>query len=123
MEFDDPGLPEALAACDAAALDALPFGVIAFDADDRVVAYNAHESAHAGIAPERVLGRDLFTEVAPCTDNRLVAQRFRDQASDGATLDEQLDFVFTLRMDPTPVRLRLVGSTQDPRRYLVVRYR
>ncbi len=104
-------------------LDLLDFGVIVGDLDHRVVAYNAYESARAGISPERVLGRHLFDEVAPCTNNYLVSQRYVDALELGQDLDEELDYVFTLRMAPTPVRLRLLAGPASARVFLLVRPR
>ena len=118
-DFDDPDLQERLDALTLDGLDAVPFGVIAFDPDDRVVGYNRFESDRAGITPARVLGRHLFVDVAPCTNNYLVAQRY----ADAGDLDEQLDYVFTFKMAPTPVRLRLLAQAGSPRRYLVIRSR
>lgn len=97
-------------------IDELPFGVIGFDADEKVSVYNTHESKLAGLDPSRVLGSHLFTEVAPCTNNYLVAERYRNNDE----LDEQLDYVFTLRMRPTPVRLRLLSRPDIRRRYMIV---
>ena len=94
----------------------MAFGVIGFDRDGRVTIYNEAESQMAGIEPKRVLGHDLFTEVAPCTNNYLVAERYREVDD----LDEQLDFVFTLRMRPTPVRLRFLAHPEARHRYMVV---
>ncbi len=116
-DFDDPDLGERLPQLSTSALDELPFGVIGFGADDLVVVYNAFESARAGISPDRVVGRHLFVEVAPCTNNFLVAQRFLDEPD----LDDQIDYVFTLRMRPTPVRLRLVARSGSALRYMLVR--
>lgn len=113
-------LAELLDAQSPEAMDVLGFGVIGFDLDEIVVVYNAFESARAGIGKERVLGRNVFTDVAPCTNNFLVSQRYRDALEQGVDLDEQLDYVFTLRMAPTPVRLRLLATADAPRRYLVV---
>ena len=114
--FDGADLLEQLDALPGPALDRLPFGVIGFDADERVVTYNATESEMAGIEPKRVIGAHFFTEVAPCTNNYLVAERYRSHDE----LDEQLDYVFTLRMRPTPVRLRLLAHPEARHRYLVV---
>ncbi|MEO1369682.1 MAG: PAS domain-containing protein, partial [Acidobacteriota bacterium] len=49
-------------------LDGLPFGAIRLDADGAVVLYNAAESAISGRRKEDVIGRNFFTEVAPCTN-------------------------------------------------------
>ncbi len=117
VAFDDPDLLDVLES--AADVDALAFGLIVMDRSGDVVAYNAYESARAGISPERVLGRNFFTSVGPCTDNYLVSERFRSEPD----LDDELDYVFTLRMRPTPVRLRLLARAGSPRQYLVVRSR
>ncbi len=97
-------------------VDLLEFGVIGFDAAEQVTLYNSYEAATAGLSPSRVIGRNLFIEVAPCTNNYLVAERYRREA----TLDEELDYVFTLRMKPTPVRLRLLADPTAQRRYMIV---
>lgn len=104
-------------------LDDLPFGLIVMARDGTVTAYNAFESRRAGISPERVLGRSFFLDVGPCTNNYLVAQRYDDAVTADEYLDEQLDFVFTFRMRPTPVRLRLLASPGSPRQYLAIRPR
>jgi photoactive yellow protein len=119
LDFDDADLRVRLDALSPAELDEVPFGVIAFNADNRVVGYNRYEADRAGISAERVLRRDLFVDVAPCINNYLVAQRYLDEPH----LDEQLDYVFTFKMAPTPVRLRLLGEAGASRRYLVVRPR
>ena len=62
-----------------------------------------------------MIGRNFFVEIGPCTNNYLIAQRYQDSASEGVSLDEQLDYVFTYRMAPTPVRLRLLARRGSPR--------
>jgi len=114
--FDDPQLLEWLRAAGDDALDAAPFGIIGLDAQGVVTFYNAFESRAAGLRPERVLGRPFFDEVALCMNNFLVAQRF----ADAATLDETLPYTLTLRMRPTPVRLRLLQRPGAPRAYVLV---
>lgn len=114
--FTDADLLAFLEAAGPAELDALDFGVIKMDRDAIVVGYNRTESNGAGIRPERVLGEHFFTVVAPCTNNYLIASRFEDEES----LDVQLDFVFTLRMRPTPVRLRLLKSPDSRHMYTLV---
>lgn len=119
MSFREPALISRLEAMSAADIDGLDFGVIGFDADERVEIYNSYEAATSGLDPDRVIGRHFFTEVAPCTNNYLVAERFRDDAE----LDEELDYVFTLRMRPTPVRIRMLAQPGASRRYLAVERR
>ena len=85
------------------------------DPNGNVVHYNKTESHYAGLSPERVLGLNFFTDVAPCTNNYLVGGRFEEDQ-----LDERLDYVFTLRMKPTPVTLRLLKSPQAQQQYILV---
>lgn len=59
-------------------LDTLPFGAIRLDGRGRVVSYNATESRAAGRARERVIGRNFFTEVAPCVDVQEFAGVYRE---------------------------------------------
>jgi len=67
---------DALGAMEHDALDALDVGVIGFNAETLVRRYNATESRLAGLSADRVMGLPLFTTVAPCTNNFMVAQRF-----------------------------------------------
>lgn len=119
MDFSDPDIGSALACCDDAALDALDFGVIRMTLNGVVDYYNAWESRFAGLTPARVVGRHFFTTVAPCTNNYLVASRYEECA----TLDERLPYVFTVKMRPRNVELRLVKALAAERQYLLVRSR
>ena len=122
-DFAQPGLMHRLAQMDDAGLDQLDFGVIGFgkEADARVVRYNACERRGSGLDPQRVLGLPLFSVVAQCMNNYLVAQRFDDAVEAGTALDHTLDFTFTLRMRPTPVVLRLLSAPDQPVQYIAVR--
>jgi photoactive yellow protein len=120
LTFATPGLGERLDALDAQQLDQLDFGVIGFDAATLVRRYNSFESRAAGLSPERVLEQPLFTNVAPCLNNFMVAQRFEDAADEGVALDATLDYVLTFRMRPVKVTLRLLASPAGATRYVLV---
>lgn len=102
-------------------LDALDFGVIGIDGNGLVQRYNSFESKAAGLSPQRVLGNALFTVVAPCMNNFMVAQRFEDALDAGASLDVTIDYVLTFRMRPVKVQLRLLASPEQATRYVLVR--
>jgi photoactive yellow protein len=114
--FTEPGLLDRLDVADDAALDTAPFGVIAMAEDGTVTSYNAAESRLSGLTPAKVIGRHFFSAVAPCTNNFMVAYRFETEP----VLDAVIDYVFTLRMQPTKVRLRLLKQPGRLRMYLVV---
>lgn len=117
--FSAPMLFEWLSAATADDLDMLPFGVVALAPDGMVEAYNTAEAKLAGLTPGRVIGRNFFTTVAPCTNNFMVAQRFQTEAE----IDVVIDYVFTLRMTPKKVRLRLLKRQGVAQMYLVVERR
>jgi photoactive yellow protein len=119
-QFDDPHLLASLHTLEDGPLDQLDFGVIAFDNDIVVQRYNLYESRAAGLKPERVIGCQLFTEVAQCMNNFMVAQKFLDAREAGRPLDETMDFVLTWRMRPTPVKLRLLCAPALPLQYLLI---
>jgi photoactive yellow protein len=123
IDFDAPSLHSLLDGLSDVELDALGFGVIGFDSQEAVGRYNATESRLAGLSPSRVLGHGLFTVVAPCMNNFLVAQRFQDAAAADEPLDATIDYVFTLRMRPRKVKLRLLARPGSANRYVVVQWR
>ena len=120
LSFDEPRLFRALDDASAAELDELDFGVIGFDADGVVQAYNSFEARSAGLSMEQVMGHALFTVVAPCMNNYLVAQRFDDAAAQGIALDVTIDYVLTLRMRPVKVKLRLLAAPGAALRFVLV---
>lgn len=120
FSFDAPDLAARLDQCTPEQFDALEFGVIGFGADTSVTVYNAFESQAAGLSPQRVLGQPLFTNVAPCMNNFMVAQRFEDAQEDNSVLDDTIDYVLTLRMRPVKVALRLLSNPGGGHRYVLV---
>ena len=68
--------------------------------------------------PNRVIGRRFFLEVAPCSNNAQVAQRF-----EAATLDATIPYTLALRMKPVPVILRLLKAPDSTRMYFLVSLR
>ena len=115
MTFDDVPMIEMLSTMDEAALDGLPFGVVGLDNANMVELYNAHEERYSGLPRGIVVGRHFFSDVAPCMNNYMVAERLEE-----APLDATLPYVLTFRMRPTPVRLRLLHASEALRRWVLV---
>ena len=120
VSFSDVALHRELDLCSNEELDMLDFGVIGIDATGVVQRYNSFESKAAGLSSQRVLGQSLFTVVAPCMNNFMVAQRFEDALAGGSTLDATIDYVLTLRMRPVKVKLRLLAAAGGISRYVLV---
>jgi photoactive yellow protein len=117
--FDDVDLLSELESAPDTVLDEVDFGVIVMDRAGVVVFYNHNESGRSGLGADRVLGHNFFIEIGPCTNNYLIAERFHTEPD----LDATLDYVFTFRMRPTPVRLRLLAAAGSARQYLLVQNR
>jgi photoactive yellow protein len=120
VSFSDVTLHRELDLCSNEDLDGLDFGVIGIDATGVVQRYNSFESKAAGLSSQRVLGQPLFTVVAPCMNNFMVAQRFEDALAGGTALDVVVDYVLTLRMRPVKVKLRLLAALEGTTRYVLV---
>jgi photoactive yellow protein len=122
--FDADRLHARLEALDDAGLDRLDYGVIGFDAEGVIQRYNTWESRATGLDPARVRGQPLFTVVAQCMNNYLVAQRFEDAIAAHEALDVVVDYVLTWKVRPVPVLLRLLAPAGAPGaagRYVVIR--
>jgi photoactive yellow protein len=117
--FDTQDLLGWLEVATAEDIDALPFGVVGMTTDGTVERYNVAEGHLSGLTPARVLGRNFFTSVAPCTNNFMVAHRFEAEPE----LDAVIDYVFTFRIAPLKVRLRLLKRSGGLLMYLVVEKR
>ncbi len=86
-------------------LDRLPFGVIQVDNVGRVLSYNAAESRLSGFTPQQVLGRNFFTEVAPCAGMPSFYVRFLN----GMRRDSfRLRLAYTFTFQAAPVRVYIV---------------
>jgi photoactive yellow protein len=116
--FDAPTLPVTLASATQTRLDELPFGVLALAAGGKVASYNAFAQRLWGLGRE-VVGRDFFAEVAPCTNNLMIRERFVAAWRGGPALDEELRFTFSYPMRYTRVALRLL--TRGARGWLAVK--
>lgn len=90
-------------------LDRLPVGIIELDREGRVVSYNAAEAKLAGRAPESVIGRDFFHEVAPCANVQRFGGRFREGVEAGS-LNEIFPYTFAFEPAPVDVWVKLYYS-------------
>lgn len=106
MRFSDEDVKDKLRVMNDQQLDALPFGVIKVDDSGRILFYNKYESELAGVAKEEAMGRNFFTQVAPCSNSRLFYGHFKDGMVQGQ-LDKRFVYTFTYKMRPTLVRAQL----------------
>lgn len=83
-----------------AAADSADFGVIKLDPTGKIELYNRWESELAGVAVQTAEGKNFFTDIAPCTNNKLFAGRFKKGVAEGQ-LDETFNYTFTYKMKPS----------------------
>ena len=119
VDFSSADLFERCEQSDPGTIDTWPFGLVGMDLAGIVLVYNTIEANLSGLSASRVIGRDFFTAVAPCTNNYMVGHRFMIEPE----LDATIDYVFTFKMAPTPVRLRLLKRRDAKRMYLAVEKR
>lgn len=84
-------------------LDQIPIGVIELDANGTICFYNATESKMSGRDAQKVLGKNFFHEIAPCTNIPQFSGRFVSGVRSGK-LSEQFVFNFDFEMTP-PVKV------------------
>jgi photoactive yellow protein len=106
LHFEDDDLGAKLRHADDDQLDNAPFGIIKVDDDGTVEFFNQYESELSGMDPDEVTGRNFFTQVAPCTNNRLFRGRFKKGVRRGE-LDETFTYTYTYKMRPTLVDVHL----------------
>lgn len=99
--------------------DQLDFGIIGFDNDKIIKEYNTYECEESGYEKDDVMNRNLFTEVAPCMNNYLVALKFEENED----LDESLPYILSFKVKPTPVDLRLLKSKELKYNYILIKRR
>ena len=102
----------ALAPIDFATLELLPYGVIVVNAKGLVLFYNHREEEIAGKQRADVLGRNFFTEVAPCTQVQAFHGRFLEMVEQGLDSAE-FNFVFPFVRGPREVQISLHPFTKD----------
>ncbi|WP_425350895.1 histidine kinase dimerization/phosphoacceptor domain -containing protein [Methylobacterium aquaticum] len=99
-------------------LDRLRQGVIQVDGRGVIHRYNRAESAFSGRPAERVVGRNFFTDVAPCTHLPHFYGRFREGVRRGG-LDHTFTFVYGF--DPRPMQMRItLRQAAAPDRYWII---
>jgi photoactive yellow protein len=90
-------------------LDRLPYGMIQLDSSGRILNYNALESSLASLSKEDAIGKQFFTEIAPCTRVQEFYGRFKEGVIREA-LDTSFHFHFAFKQNPRDVTVRLLYS-------------
>jgi photoactive yellow protein len=104
-------------------VDDLPFGLISVDHEGNIEQYNSYESRLARLSKERVIGRNFFRDVAPCTAVQEFMGRFERFARDGGDGAESFDYVFSFAFGVQHVNITFLRSSKNKQiKILVNRY-
>ena len=106
------------------ALDQLPFGVVCLAPDGLILRYNLAEGRLARLDPTTVVGRNFFTDVAPCTHTEEFYGRFRrmvEGAAGGGLV--RFRYVFDFKFGAQDVDIELYRVPGANRFYLFINRR
>ncbi len=100
--------------------DRQDYGVVKVDESGRILMYNHYEARLAGVAPSVAEGRNFFTEIAPCTNNRLFMGKFKEGVEKGE-LNTEFNYTFTYKMKPTNVSIHLAHDKASKTNWIFVK--
>lgn len=114
VQFGNDNIENTLANMKDGDLDQLAFGAIQLDGNGKILQYNAAEGDITGRNPNSVIGKNFFTDVAPCTDSKEFRGRFEEGVKSGE-MNTMFEYVFDYQMKPTKVKVHmkkaLVGNS------------
>lgn len=105
IDFGANDLENKLSRMSAAEIDQLAFGAIQLDSTGRIQQYNETEGAITGRSPAQVIGKNFFTDVAPCTNTPKFKGAFDKVVADRSSI--MLEYTFDYQMTPTKVKVHM----------------
>jgi len=120
VKFGANDIENSLAKMSDAQINDLAFGAIQLDASGKVLQYNAAEGEITGRSPERVIGRNFFREVAPCTNRPEFRGRFDEGVKNG-NLSAMFEYTFDYEMTPTRVKVHMKKALIDDTYWVFVK--
>ena len=120
VAFDQQDIENTLARLTADQIDGLAFGAIQLDSTGKVLSYSQAESRITGRAPKDVIGKNFFTDVAPCTRRPEFYGKFQEGVKAGA-LSAIFDYTFDYRMNPTKVRVHMKTAISGDSYWVLVK--
>ena len=106
IEFGQNDLDNVMATLSHRQIDELAFGAIQLDSTGKILAFNQTESSITGRRAEAVIGRNFFSDVAPCCNKPAFQGVFAEGVKSGK-LNAMFDYTFDYVMKPTRVRIQM----------------
>ena len=99
-------------------IENLAFGAINLDSKGKILKYNKAEGEITGRNPSEVIGKNFFTEVAPCTNSKEFYGKFK-QGVDSGDLSTMFEYTFDYKMKPTKVKVHMKKALGDGDSYWI----
>jgi len=112
LSFDDVELSGVLARIPRKGRDRMQFGIIELDFSGTIIAYNMGETKVSGRNAVDMIGKNFFTDMAPCTKTPEFYGRFKAGVASG-TFSARFDYLFDFEMEPRAVRVSMMSSKID----------
>jgi photoactive yellow protein len=101
--------------------DDLPYGVIQLKGEGTVVGYNETEASLSKLDPARVVGKNFFRDIAPCTRVKEFEGELARMRAFGANGRAELRFLFKFRHGSVMVQLVMVYNSASDTTVLLVK--
>nr|WP_321983405.1 hypothetical protein [uncultured Lichenicoccus sp.] len=108
--FDMPDLVAVVEAMTQAEIDTLPFGAVRLDANGMVTSYSEVERQESRSGDRARVGRNFFTEVAPCLDTPAFRGRI-EQARRRGGVDIEYNYVYDFPEGEREVTVRVLSAS------------
>lgn len=105
IDFGAADIDNRLATMNSAEIDQLAFGAIQLAPNGTIQQYNETEGAITGRSPNQVIGKNFFTEVAPCTNTPKFKGAFDKVVKERCSV--MLEYTFDYQMSPTKVKVHM----------------
>jgi photoactive yellow protein len=106
VAFGKADIENVLARMNEGDLNRLAFGAVEVDRTGKVLKYNATEGAITGRDPKAMIGKNFFTDIAPCT-NRPQFKGVFDKGVREDNLNTLFEYVFDHQMKATRVKVHM----------------
>lgn len=110
IKLDDESLLERVEQLSFQAIDDLPFGVVRLDAAGKVTYFSRTEAEQSGFGDRTAIGRDFFTQMAPCLGTPEFLRRIA-AARRAGTLDITFEQVGDFDDADRELRVRVKSAT------------
>jgi photoactive yellow protein len=106
IEFGKSDIENVMSTMSAKDIDGLAFGAIQLDGTGKILQYNSAEGQITGRDPKATIGRNFFTDVAPCTNTPKFRGEF-DKGVKAGNLNTMIEYTFDYNMKPTKVKVHM----------------